>query len=255
MHVQFVDQFYYLRTPSKQDRDAWFDAIISTQMLSEASGGIHKSGSRASLASLTSMTSTNSTGSGLTIGSGGSIRTSAFTDKLSEVKTYKTLVNSLVEKMQAFEKSMQANAKTTAIGTKTKTDGDGDGDEGSGDEGSGDSGAAVDAEPSDEVEAAGSMRRSLGPSQLRADLLMMKSTTAGMLAALEEAVEMAERREQEWRKRLKRANEKRSKFESLFRTAQVRCSGGPGGIVSWACAVARVLWPPSHCAALCPFHS
>lgn len=166
LDVQFVDQFYYLRAPTKSERDAWFDAILQTQMLSELPGGMHKSGS---MASLTSMTSINSVGSGLA-SSSGSIRTAAFTDKLNEVKTFKNLIQSLVDKLQ--------NAAPSQSEKESYDD------------------------------------------QFRADLLMMKSTATGMLSALEDAIDIAQRREEEWRKRLRRANEKRHKFEGLFRTAQ-----------------------------------
>mmetsp|Transcript_29349 Transcript_29349/g.76933 ORF Transcript_29349/g.76933 Transcript_29349/m.76933 type:complete len:347 (-) Transcript_29349:1682-2722(-) len=59
---------------------------------------------------------------------------------------------------------------------------------------------------------------------------MFKSTSNGMMASVEECVAMASRREEEWRKRLTKANEKRKQFEILYKqslTAGQRDKHGP----------------------------
>ena len=48
-----------------------------------------------------------------------------------------------------------------------------------------------------------------------ADCLMFKSTSSGMMLAVEDCVAMADRREEEWRKRLAKATERRKHFEQL----------------------------------------
>eukprot|EP00040_Diaphanoeca_grandis_P002845 m.22868 g.22868 ORF g.22868 m.22868 type:complete len:647 (+) comp13987_c0_seq2:396-2336(+) len=163
LDIQFVDQTYYLRVPSASERDAWYESISQSQSMDSA--GIYKSHSVASLTSMSSLTS---------IGSG-SIRISAFSEKLNEVKTYQTLVNNLVEKLQGVFSSL--DNEDVVDTTKIK-------------------------------------------SQVLAEFLMLKSTTAGMLSALEDVADMAQRREDEWRKKLKKSNDKRGKIEAAFKELQ-----------------------------------
>jgi collagen type IV alpha-3-binding protein len=59
---------------------------------------------------------------------------------------------------------------------------------------------------------------------------MFKSTSNGMMLAVEDSVSMANRREEEWRKRLAKANEKRRHFEKLYQqstAATIRDTSGP----------------------------
>lgn len=61
-------------------------------------------------------------------------------------------------------------------------------------------------------------------SQFRADCLMFKSTSSGMMQAVEDCVSMANRREEEWRKRLVKANDKRKHFEQLYQQSMATMS-------------------------------
>eukprot|EP00041_Stephanoeca_diplocostata_P020049 m.439955 g.439955 ORF g.439955 m.439955 type:complete len:796 (+) comp21460_c0_seq1:344-2731(+) len=214
--IRFGDGFFYLRTQDESEREEWVDALLATQSLIGGDGGnesISKCGSVASLASLVSNTS---------IGSG-SIRTSAFHDKLTEIKTFHGLLLNLIDRINP----VNASAEPPSDGAKVSFQ---LGNDPSDDSAPTEKDTAGDTEPEPSRSRKKKHSRGKEPresvdvddvtKQFLADSLLFKSTAAGMLQAVEDCADMARRREDEWKKRLAKSNDKRRRFEKLYREAK-----------------------------------
>ena len=181
--IRYQDDIMYFRANTREDRDAWLSALHHAQALVGPGGGgsLKRSGSLGSLVSIQSAASM------------GSNSTRTLSDKLMEVKTLHALASEQFSNV--WRRCGLVSDKPAAASTPTPT-------------------------PAPAPASTPGAGDSDTESELRTELIACKACASGVMDSVQELVDIVQRREETWKKRLAKVTEKRRRLETLYKNAK-----------------------------------
>ncbi|XP_073242130.1 ceramide transfer protein-like isoform X2 [Porites lutea] len=245
--VSVNDCMYYLRAPDAETRQKWVDGLEAVKAAESGYGSESSLRKGGSMLSLTSVTSLSTTASSSSFKKGRGLR-----EKLMELETFRDIVCQQIDTLQSY---FDACAGTGANHKSQHADNHDNDIFGSND--------GLDHDADDEMDELSTTptpatfnqvicnrgnRRATSDSfdnsaaklsianakgvDFRGESITFKATTAGILATLQHCVDIMNKREDHWQRRLDKEIEKRKKAEAAVKTAVINARkqafiGGP----------------------------
>lgn len=242
--VSVNDCMYYLRAPNAETREKWVDGLKAVKAAESGYGSESSLKKNGSLLSLSSVTSLSTTASSSSFKKGRSLR-----EKLMELETFRDIVCQQIDTLQGYFDACAG----TGMNQKQAPLADAHGSEVY------DSNDGLDNDADDEMEelsttptpgtfhqiginsghkrttSDGAAVLSIANAKgvdFRGESFTFKATTAGILETLQHCIDIINKREDHWQRRLDKEIEKRKKAEAAVKTAVINARkqafiGGP----------------------------
>ncbi|XP_065837104.1 ceramide transfer protein-like [Oscarella lobularis] len=231
--IAINESVFYLRAANSDERKAWLDALEATKKSFSESAyasetSLHRYDSRLSIASTYSQQSSSS----LT-------RTQHLREKLYEMETYRDILCKQVDVLQSFFDSCSEIASNGGAGGENLDTAD------ASSTGTGNplSGSATPTSlpgspsiPHKETNAfavvAAAVSKGLvgNVTDFKGEATTFKATTAGILASLSNCIDMMNKREEQWKQRLKKEKDRRQRMDDEHKIALAHAR--KGGIIA-----------------------